>query len=310
MDNPGASLPDTATIYVAGAPSSTNKYTDVFCYDIFGNFFVVKKYNTSYFVEPYILENGNYVSYTATNSVGSDVKAIAVDSIGRYLYVYEGGIKVKKYTWSDNIADNFHNATSSSPAEFTVTVPSDEITALAANKDGFFVALKNTSGSPHNITVKKYNTNGIQQGTAVNINADENEEITDMQVRDSTLFAISRYKKDEWNSDSSKTVKSWFIGKLFKLGSTTVNLTQTKIWEGSVPSDGYGLYRFVAIKPKKLVIACDGGYGDRTKTPVCSQKNKVLIFNLQGQLEQEIDASAEFSCNLFLQSGSSDFSWE
>ncbi|WP_230974481.1 hypothetical protein [Treponema vincentii] len=75
---------------------------------------------------------------------------------------------------------------------------------------------------------------------------------------------------------------------------------------------GYGFYRFIAVKPKKLVIASDSAWGKDgiTAFHVKANNNKVFEYDLDKNLLEEKDAGGIFSKQLQREPSSSGFNWE
>ena len=126
-----------------------------------------------------------------------------------------------------------------------------------------------------------------------------------MQILDGRLYAVSYKtlgpgKLGGFDGNNTRAVVS---GKLLDLGLTSKNLSarpQT-LWSGTQEDKGYAPFRFIAIKPKELVIANDGFYGTDTGSGSQSgnQRNKVLKFSSSGSLLSEGAAAASFSRELF-----------
>ena len=124
--------------------------TDIFCYDQDGNLYILWKESSGYNVRRFALkEDGSYdtQSVDLNNSFGSHpISAIAVDiSDGQnYLYyTYEDGPNkhIQRYRWNGS---SFSTATQDSMYGVHISSTSNKIffTALAANKDGVFVGVK------------------------------------------------------------------------------------------------------------------------------------------------------------------------
>lgn len=85
--------------------------------------------------------------------------------------------------------------------------------------------------------------------------------------------------------------------------------------QGTNPGVGYRFYRFIAVKPKKLIIASNGACaiggnasGSQTPPPDPRSDNKVVTYNLEGSLTpSEVDAGGKFYKKLPPGSG---FAWE
>lgn len=182
---------------------------------------------------------------------------------------------------------------------------------MASNKDGLFVAVKeNISGNKYKTTVKKYDRSGslssgmdISEGNKGGLDNPIVEDVYAMQILDGRLYALS-YKTvgagkfPYFRGNDTRAVVS---GKLLDLGLTSKNLSaqpQT-LWSGTQEDKGYAPFRFIAIKPKELVIANDGFYGTEVSgAPSINQRNKVLKFSSSGSLLSEASTGASFSREL------------
>ena len=146
--------------------------TDIFCYDQDGNLYILWKESFGYNVRRFALkEDGSYDTQGVdlNNSLGSQpISAIAVDISGgqNYLYyTYEDGPNkhIQRYRWNGS---SFSTATQDSMYGVHISSTSNKIffTALAANKDGVFVGVKETykegSINKYRLKVIKYEKTG------------------------------------------------------------------------------------------------------------------------------------------------------
>lgn len=144
---------------------ASEKPTDIFCYDQEGNLYILwKDTSNNYKVRRFALKEG--VSYDGTAGVDSPAigtgsrtpQYIAVDvSDGQNCLYYasdDGGWRVSKMTWENNFA-----SLNESAAAFISSISGD-VTALAANKDGVFVATKkeelDSESLKYHLKVQKY----------------------------------------------------------------------------------------------------------------------------------------------------------
>ena len=159
--------------YVAGPG---HEPTDIFCYDQDGNLYILYKDGSHYKVRRFALkEDGSYGTTSGQNldlNTTNTVDAIAVDvSNGKnYLYYYTEtptptptptNKKIERFKWDDV----FFNS-GSKDLDYNISVlPTEKVTALAANKDGVFASVKETyqevvSGvnniDKYRLKVKKY----------------------------------------------------------------------------------------------------------------------------------------------------------
>ncbi|QSH92299.1 hypothetical protein C5N99_07460 [Treponema medium] len=358
----------------AHSPSSalntppSQRLTDVFCYDQDGNLYVVVQEGSSYKVKRFTPTDSGFNS-TGDMKIKDESErpvSIAVDVSGGTNILYYGinvvpvvgnlRLSVQKIEWSD------HFVGEKEPQAF-ISAENEQLTALAANKDGVFVGVKQiyeeTVGGnqipKYRLKVKKFlkgtHANGsvtIVENASSYVDPDnpdtpipnpqpysssqlpyiEHEEaINDLQVVEGTLYAITSKAEEnkKWNNDAGKcTIDKFKMSSvLYKIGKTVVGFSGNadKLAEksavppqGSNPGVGYGFYRFIAVKPKKLVIASDGAYdvdghnSGSSSNPVHND-NTVLTYDLDGNLNspEEKDAAGKFSKELQPGSG---FNWE
>ena len=291
--------------------ASGEKPTDIFCYDQDGNLYILwENSSSSYSVRRFALKDG--VSYVDSagenlnNSFGSHpISAIAVDiSDGQnYLYyTYEDGPNkhIQRYSWHDT---SFSTATQDPAYDVHINSTSNKIffTALAANKDGLFVGVKETYQhdgiNKYRLKIKKYKKssasfdgeltlvdnapeytdasgNSIDSGHfSGNIRIQYGEAINNLKVFDGVLYALSSKSRETQNKDGFPYFTDAFknSGILYKIGSTNGTLPENAVvlakkdWNDT-NKIGYGFYRFIAVKYDeaeriKLIIASDGAWG-------------------------------------------------
>ena len=325
--------------------------SDVFCYDQDGNLYILWKDGPDYKVRRFPVKmDGSYDKTAVQNltigSVGS-VAAIAVDisDENHYLYYANGTTnEIKRYWWSST----FGNAAIQS---YSITLPSGEkVTALAANKDGVFVATKKekldsgilkyylkvqkykkSDGTPDveltlvdgGIRYKDVSNNPLPGVPPSGDYKETVEEINGLQVIDGVLYALRQNieKKQKYfpAPPGHKTDEFRSSGVIYKVGNTDGSLSDTAMSElGKKEADdasrtGYGFYRFIAVKPKKLIIASDGAWGkDGTLAGSGSAKyqntDKVLEYDLAGALQHERNSGGSFSKKL--RTDGSGFVWQ
>ena len=268
--------------------SNTNYYTDIFCFDQAGNLYVVKEESSDYKVMCYEpTADGSYDFANAltplSNPFGTDkITAIAAGTIinganeyNALYYCYEytaSNYRIKRIRWQTT-QDFSAAAMDSSWSE----IPEFSPVPLAANKDGLFVATNGTSG----FTIKKFKHDG-----SLDVDMESHDDvgtINALQIADGVLYAISTKQEISYHPDFFN-----ISGKLLKLGETGDDFDDDFDIDDALMYGGNGVsassnsdfapYRFIAVKPKKLVIASDGAYGLEDKTSY--NKNRVLIFTL------------------------------
>lgn len=304
--------------------SSGVLYSDVFCYDSAGNFYVSGKAGGDEKLYRYVLkDDGSYNSDgNKSISVMPDAMAVSVSSIAAdagktILFYYEAPSgspythEIKRLAWP---TDSFSSAASKT----TITLSlgqTDTVTALAANKDGIFAAVKTvtdkgSTNEKYTIRVKKYAHTPLSSGSAsvsgtVSVVSETlanysqpneylNENLNALYISDGVLYGLITKQKGyapESNNSGSKEV---FIGgKLIKIGETGASFGSPAVtlYERTSltpeTSGRFAPYRFIAIKPKKLVIASKGYYGklinnDNPWNPITEKKTykKVFVFDI------------------------------
>ena len=336
--------------------------TDVFCYDQDGNLYILWNDGTGYKVRRFELKNGSYdvagvdtSSYLTdeayTHLLNNSVSAIAVDisegqNILYYAYKNSSDKHIRKYTWT--LGNPFHTASLVLGYDVLINSADISVTALAANKDGVFVATKEQvpySHDPYTLKITKYkkDTASTQDGVITivptspgedpashsGIDYKEYEEtVSDLQVVEGELYAITSKTTIAWKyigHPANKHLPDAFKNDsvLYKIGKTKDTLPTSPA--KSVPKDAvdtagqeasYGFYRFIAVKPKKLVIASDAAWDTNcsaiTENKDGNNTDKVLEYNVQADLQGEpiqAQAGGSFSKQLKL-IGGSGFDWQ
>ena len=297
--------------------------TDVFCYDAAGNLYVAKK--TPDEVHRFALnDDGSYNSDgNKSISVMPDAMAVSVSSVAAnagktILFYYQKPFgspfnhEIKRLAWD---TDSFSSAALKTTITLSDLGQTDTVTALAANKDGIFAAVKTvtnkaSANEKYKLTVKKYahtplsGSSTTVSGTVTVVgetltnygqpNEYLNENLNALYIKDGILYGLITKQKGyapESNNSGSKEV---FIGgKLIKIGETGASFGSPAVTlyerTGLTPetSGRFAPYRFIAIKPKKLVIASKGYYGklindDNPWNPITEKKTykKVFVFDI------------------------------
>ena len=301
--------------------SSGVLYSDVFCYDSAENFYVSGKDDNDEKLYRYVLEDdGNYET-DGEKAISEKPTTIAVsvssvpDDAGKTIlfYYFESGHghNIGRLAW---YTDDFDHASQLRNITLNDLDQNDTVTAMTANKDGIFVAVKtvtdkDTHNEKYKITVKKYAHQPL--GSPASISAAEtvtvidetltnypnvpllhwtpeqanayiNEDLNALYISDGVLYGLTTNQKGYIEGFFSKATEVFIGGKLLKIGNTKSLGSYVVVLyknDGLRPatSGEFAPYRFIAVKPKKLVIASDGYYGKET-TP--RNKNKVFVFDI------------------------------
>ena len=170
-----------------------------------------------------------------------------------------------------------------------------DITALAANKDGLFAAIKNVdNANTYTLTVKKYKdettckvfTHATEDSHVPNSQYDSyTGAINALQIRNNILYGImSEVTQHNTYGGTQYSVDGFKNGsRLYGFGKTDESLFKSELINKTNNDDtvGYGFYRFIAVQENKLVIASDGAWENTTSTPnTIINNNKLLTYTL------------------------------
>lgn len=295
-------------LWESTAPSI--KPTDIFCYDQDGNLYIFYKDGNYNIVRQFELNDGSYVSTDESfATLDNEPTAIAVDiSNGKncLYYAYEDG--------NDYFIKKYESGTTSEVTK--IEDAGTTITALAANKDGLFAAIKeeNTGNKKYSLTVKKYNKENGGVFGSVNVVANEpsatspdssgrydeyNSAINALQINNGSLYGIMSKEK--------RTKQSTYLydfnngSTLYYLGETKESLSKLKKpieknYDDTVKV-GYGFYRFIAVKKDELVIASDGAAWIKDQSEIANC-NKVFVYDWKTTTEN--NSACNFSKELAL----------
>ena len=264
------------------AASPSESPTDIFCYDQDGNLYILWTDGSYYKVRRFELKNGT--SYAAgvdshALSTPSSPSYIAVDISGGQNYLY-CGYKDSAYNWKIERMlwiGNFATLTTPHPG-WSITVgsdPSKKLTALAANKDGVFVGVKETyqevvSGvniDKYRLKVQKYAKTGSLTAPDSEITLVDNavsytdvttgnpiadpgsppntaynqyqETINALQIGNGKLYGISSKLHRKWILYNGSYFTDVFKHSsiLYKIGSTTEALPNRPLAKEEKPVD-------------------------------------------------------------------------
>ncbi|MGP1565191.1 MAG: hypothetical protein ACTTHU_07150 [Treponema sp.] len=324
--------PDSKTLWESTA--SSIKPTDIFCYDQDGNLYIVYIKDNDKMVRRFELKyDGEKFSYGENSEqyaeleLSNEPTAIAVDiSNGKnclyYAYKTTSANKcfIKKYeSGNTSLVTKIENAGTT-------------ITALAANKDGLFAAIKEENTDKYSLAVKKYKKeNGVVSGSdysSVNVVANElsatspnpsghydeyNSAINALQINNGSLYGIM--SKEKRTKQSVRVCDFNNGSSLYGFGKTDESLSKSELINKSYKDKdkvGYGFYRFIAVQENKLVIASDGAAWITDPPPTAIEKNcnKVFVYDLENKkITKEEDSACKLSKELAVDISSS-LQWE
>jgi len=327
--------------------SASKKPTDIFCYDQEGNLYILwQDGSNDYKVRRFALKaDSTYDTAGADSStIGTAPRTpqyIAVDVSDGQNCLYYGtkassDWKVYKVTWSGAFSPS-----SISSATEVISGITEEMTALAANKDGVFVGFPEASVTPpgYNLVVRKYSKAGSsspvasvmvgplqplikQEPASPYPDYDRIEtKITDLQISDQVMYVLTSKVEQGMKANGGYCINSFKNSSiLYKVGETTaatfsgnaVELGKKDAVNSPEPGTSYNFYRFIAVKPKKLVIASDSAWGkDGMSASVVSADNdKVFEYDLdKNLLEEKGNAGGIFSKKLTVLPFNSGFGW-
>ena len=333
-----------------------HNFTDVFCYDQDGNLYIVRQRAGYHRICRFELQDdGSYNQEPAimTNDLPSKPTAIAVDiSDGKNYLYYALTNTIKRFEWGQAGHGTFNNAAEDTGYSITISATTTEIvtvTALAANKDGVFVGIKtvNVSASSYGLSVKKYSKeNGTHTDPVGTITVGESQTmstepsgpyppytkiestINDLRIVDGMLYAVTSklekrmvYRAVDYGTDEFKS-----SGLLYKIAEAALFSGNAMVLHTKYPvlpqgtskqGVGYGFYRFIAVKPKKLVIASGGAcaiggnaLASSSTQPARASDNKVMTYDLDGNLQEPEEKNAGGTFSQKLSVDASGFKWE
>ena len=282
----------TTTIFEA---TTSEKPTDIFCYDQDGNLYILWKDSSAYKVRRFALkEDGSYDTISVQNldlNTPHTISAIAADiSDGKnYLYYTDTNSSphtVKRFKWGHSSHESFTSAEADTAYSITVPTSREEVTALAANKDGLFVAVqekyKDGTIDKYRLKVQKYKkadgsldsqitledavsytdvtTGNPIPAPSLDLNHEPNtpchqyqETINALQIGNGKLYGISSKLHRKWilYSGGYRTDVFKHSSKLYEIGDTKEALPNEPLVTKEKPAGakiGYGFYRFYCRK--------------------------------------------------------------
>ena len=309
-----ASAADTPTPgnLLAASASLDNYFTDVFCFDEAGNLYIAKyrdggrkicrfelQDDGSYNMPPAIMDNApQHPPVAIAVDISGSVKTADGNSANALYYSYDGSNQsnIERFTWGKNAAFADAVADANFAGSGTLAGPQDvgnnktRFTALAADKNGFFVALKEETGTSwYTVRVQKYTHNGGSAvGGAIHVlgetlnalNWSRPGDLTALHIQEGILYGLTavqyRYEYDETDPSNKYYKKDSISGKLVKIGRSTAdfsghaeilhttelnNIHDSEADAKRKEGGKFAPYRFIAVKPKKLIVASDGFWG-------------------------------------------------
>ncbi|UTC61837.1 hypothetical protein E4O05_09920 [Treponema sp. OMZ 787] len=221
--------------------------------------------------------------------------SVSEENYYNVLYCIGGNNDINRFVWTGDFSDAFKDD------PYSVADPGWRITALAANKDGLFAALMKSetppTGTPtYGIKINRYDKVSkallgtvvlVPEGTSEKVGAFSiNEKITDMHIQDGNLYVLTLKEMREDNSTTDKRLftsgKLWYISSTADFGDNKRVLYKSpeKTSEPDTLEKNFAPLRFIAVKPKKLVIASDGYYGEKYDWHCIKNFDKVFTFDI------------------------------
>lgn len=296
--------------------ASTIKPTDIFCYDQDGNLYIFYKDGNYNKVRRFELKyDGKKFSYDkdseqyAKLNISNEPTAIAVDiSNGKNCLYYA----YKTSSTNECFIEKYKPGTPS-----VVTKIEDAgttITALAANKDGLFAAIKNVdNANTYTLAIKKYKKENGDFSGSVNVVENEpsatppagglhdeyNSAINALQIKGGSLYGIM--SKEKRTERSGVGMCDFNNGStLYCFGRTDKSFSESELINKSYNTTdkvGYGFYRFIAVQENKLVIASDGAaWLGQDSPPTAKNCNKVFVYEYEE--DKKITTESNSACKL------------
>lgn len=327
------------------------KPSDVFCHDQNGNLYIHYMDGNYSKVRRFALKADGSYDTAATKDAQLEseglVTAIAADvSDGKNcLYVVHQHSattdwKIKKYEWTGAAFDGFTVSTA-----YTITgnaASPGNITALAANRDGLFAAVQREepiSEKKYSLFIRKYKKESPVEAGNVDVIPNTDMEarhvshapyknfrgkINVMQIQNGVLYCgittREMLQKEAGTPPQYKVDEFKNSGALYKVSETaafggTVQKLLDKPFNDS-EKNGYGFYRFNALRHGSFVIASDGAWGIKgtvpsggTEHPEIHNTKKVITCDITGGNINEDTSGGNFSKALTRPDTDGGFTW-
>ena len=203
---------------------------------------------------------------------------------------------VERLVWQDNFGTASED-TGYSAAGAAIS-SGWKVTALAANKDGLFVALRKQNSGTHayGIKIERYaKDSGALSGSVILVpegtlgtkdGFEIDEKITALHIQDGILYALTAKKMKEDSSSPKERLfssgKLWYISGTadFRDSKRVLYASSETSSEDDTLEKNFTPCRFIAVKPKKLVIASDGYYGREWGWYTPKNFDKVVTFDI------------------------------
>ena len=203
---------------------------------------------------------------------------------------------VERLVWQDNFGTASEDTGYS--AAGTAISSGWKVTALAANKDGLFVALRKQNSVNHRygIKIERYaKDSGALSGSVILVpegtlgtkdGFEIDEKITALHIQDGILYALTAKKMKEDSSSPKERLfssgKLWYISGTadFRDSKRVLYASSETSSEDDTLEKNFTPCRFIAVKPKKLVIASDGYYGRQWGWYTPKNFDKVVTFDI------------------------------
>ena len=203
---------------------------------------------------------------------------------------------VERLVWQDNFG-TASTGTGYSAAGAAIS-SGWKVTALAANKDGLFVALRKQNSGTHayGIKIERYaKDSGALSGSVILVpegtlgtkdGFEIDEKITALHIQDGILYALTAKKMKEDSSSPKERLfssgKLWYISGTADFGDSkrVLYASSETSSEDDTLEKNFTPCRFIAVKPKKLVIASDGYYGREWGWYTPKNFDKVVTFDI------------------------------
>ena len=203
---------------------------------------------------------------------------------------------VERLVWQDNFG-TASTGTGYSAAGAAIS-SGWKVTALAANKDGLFVALRKQNSGTHayGIKIERYaKDSGALSGSVILVpegtlgtkdGFEIDEKITALHIQGGILYALTAKKMKEDSSSPKERLfssgKLWYISGTadFRDSKRVLYASSETSSEDDTLEKNFTPCRFIAVKPKKLVIASDGYYAKEPGWYTPKNFDKVVTFDI------------------------------
>lgn len=150
-----------------------------------------------------------------------------------------------------------------------------------------------------NLHIYDTNFKEVMSTSSLGINIDCNT-ITDLTTIGNDIYVIAKDNSEvkgavyKYSINETSVLPTTFNNGEHEFGNATISLPTAEPASSVVSNKFYGPSKFIAIRPKELVIAEEAGYADFNDQNTCKSINKVTTINLETMSMTQVDVDVTF----------------